>query len=535
MSYARAFSKIDTWITEYSTTANFGLTPVLEVWNKVNDRRDDRKEWARMLLKFGLTSLSAGIVSTGKYPDPRTDSTVSAYIYMFNTPSTDTVPENFEIWNFPLTSNWIEGRGLDNDNFSNTGFANALSATNLIPWKTLTNNGQTGANNYIGYDTKVYDSNSGSCSFAEGEENLKIDVTDYFKAYLNYSTGTSIADGGSADHGFLLRMSDAQECKDVTEAEAAGVANSVSAENFYSKKFYSRETNTQKSPYLQLEWPGAIKDDRSSIKFSKSGLLFYYSVVDGALTDLNGTGPFPGHVTLSADGNATVAGSTGIYLGIAVTAGRHSKGIYKVNVGDAGTATPADGLTGINIGVSGATSFTDSWTVTTAGEYRTDSFSFSCILPTSGHSNYTTANYQITLSNLVPKFQPGTTQRIRVNIKDRTTALRSVTGSSTAQNNFIVKSGKIQIREKYTDDIEISDFDISYDSQGNFFDLDTSLLYVGIPYKVYMQLDVRGDTFCYDFPDKWDFVVGESYSTEDTNPSSMAKRTRDANYDFGLL
>ena len=58
---------------------------------------------------------------------------------------------------------------------------------------------------------------------------------------------------------------------------------------------------------------------------------------------------------------------------------------------------------------------------------------------------------------------------------------------------------------------------------------------MGIPYKVYMELDVRGDTFCYDFPDKWDFVVGESYSTEDTNPSSMAKRTRDANYDYGLL
>ena len=533
MSYARAFSQIDTWITEYSTTANFGLTPVLEVWNKINDRRSDRKEWARMLLKFGLTSLSAGIVSTGKYPDPRTDSAVSAYIYMFNTPSTDTVPENFDIWSFPLTSNWIQGRGLDNDNFSNTGFANALSATNLIPW--TDSNGTTGANNFLGYDDAVYDSNSGSASFVNGQENLKIEVTDYFKAFLNYATGTSIANGGSADHGFLLRMSNAQECKDATEATAAGVATSVSADNFYSKKFYSRETNTQKAPYLQLEWPGAIKDDRKSIKFSRSGLLYYYSVVDGALADLNGTGPFPGHVTLSADGNATVAGSTGIYLGIAVSAARASKGIYKINVGDAGTETAAAGLTGINIGVSGATSFTDSWTVTTAGEYRTDSFSFSCILPTSGHSSYTTANYQITLSNLVPKFQPGTIQRIRVNIKDRTTSLKSVTGSSTAMNNYVVKSGKIQIREKYTDDIEVNNFDISYDSEGNFFDLDTNLLYPGIPYKVFMQLDARGDTFYYDFPEKWDFVVGESYNTEDANPSSMAKSARSSDFDYGLL
>ena len=202
---------------------------------------------------------------------------------------------------------------------------------------------------------------------------------------------------------------------------------------------------------------------------------------------------------------------------------------------DAGTETAAAGLTGINIGVSGATSFTDSWTVTTAGEYRTDSFNFNCILPTSGHSSYTTANYQVTLSNLVPKFQPGTNQRIRVNIKDRTTSLKSVTGSSTAANNYTVKSGKIQIREKYTDDIEVNDFDISYDSEGNFFDLDTNLLYPGIPYKIYMQLDVRGDTFYYDFPEKWDFVVGESYNTEDTNPSSMAKRSRSSDFDYGLL
>ena len=534
MSYARAFSSKDTWITEYSTSANFGLSPVLEVWNKINDRRNDRKEWARMLLKFGLTSLSAGIISTGKYPDPRTDSNVSAYIYMFNTPSADTVPENFEINNFPLTSNWLEGRGLDNDNFSNTGFANALSATNTVSWKTDSNAGQTGANNYLGYATKVYDSNSGSCSFVEGEENLKIDVTDYFKAYLNYSEGTTIANGGSGDYGFLLRMSDAQECKDGTEATAAGVNTSVSATNFYCKKFYSRETNTQNQPYLQLEWDGAIKDDRNSIKYSKSGLLYYYSIVDGALTDLNGTGPFPGHVTLSANGNATVAGSSGISLGIAVTAARDSKGVYKLNVGDAHTETAAAGLTGINIGLSGATSFTDSWTVTTAGEYRTQSFSFNCILPTSGYSNYITSNYQITLSNLPPQFQPGTNQRIRVNIKDRTTSLKSITGSSTAANNAIVKDGKVEIREKYTDDIEIQSFDISYDSEGNFFDLDTSLLYVGIPYKVYLKLNVRGDTFCYDFPDKWDFVVGESYSTEDTNPSSMARIARSTNFDIGL-
>ncbi len=49
-----------------------------------------------------------------------------------------------------------------------------------------------------------------------------------------------------------------------------------------------------------------------------------------------------------------------------------------------------------------------------------------------------------------------------------------------------------------------------------------------------MELEVRGDTFYYDFPDKWDFVVGESYSTEDTNPSSMPRISRSSDFQTGL-
>jgi hypothetical protein len=92
----------------------------------------------------------------------------------------------------------------------------------------------------------------------QGEENSKIDVTTWFKGHLNST---------SANYGFLLRMSDAQEAKDGPEATAAGVAASVSSTSFFTKKFYGRETNTRKRPYIQLEWPGEIKDDRSLLKF----------------------------------------------------------------------------------------------------------------------------------------------------------------------------------------------------------------------------------------------------------------------------
>lgn len=509
MSIARAYADKDTWITEASVTSNFGETPILEVWNNINEVTQ-RKEFARILIRFSLSSLSADIVNNGRIPDPRTDSGVSAFINLKNVKHSDNQAVNFDLVAFPLTASWMEGRGLDNDNYTNTGFANALSATNTNAWNI--NNGQTGGLVYIGAASRVYDSNSATQSFL-GEEDLRMDVTDYFKAYLNYSTGTSIEDGGSADHGFLIRMTDAYEAKDAPEALSAGQAVSISGTAFYSKKFYSRETNTRKRPYFELEWDGAIKDNRENLLFSKTANLFYYSLIDGELTDLNGTGPFPGHVTLSANG---VGMLTDAASGMAVTASRFSKGIYKVHIGSATNAAGYLNLTGINLGLSSSTSFTDSWTVTTAGEYRTDSFSFDCLLPTSGYGNYVTSNHVVTLPNLSDQYDPTTKARIRVFVKNNQTQWQTLTGTSTALNTAIIKSGTFEIRELVTNDVEVPEQALSYDAEGNFFDLDNTLLYEGLRYKVVLKLNVRGETLVYDYPEKWQFACGDIYDIDYT-------------------
>ena len=509
MSIARAYADKDTWITEASVTSNFGETPILEVWNNINEVTQ-RKEFARILIRFSLSSLSADIVNNGRIPDPRTDSGVSAFINLKNVKHSDNQAVNFALAAFPLTASWMEGRGLDNDNYSNTGFANAISATNTNAW--MINNGQSGGSTYIGAASRVYDSNSATQSFL-GEEDLRMDVTDYFKAYLNYSTGTSIADGGSADHGFLIRMTDAYEAKDAPEALSAGQAVSISGTAFYSKKFYSRETNTRKRPFFEIEWDGAIKDNRENLLFSKTANLFYYSLIDGELTDLNGTGPFPGHVTLSANG---VGMLTDAASGMAVTASRFSKGIYKVHIGSATNAAGYLNLTGINLGLSSSTSFTDSWTVTTAGEYRTDSFSFDCLLPTSGYGNYVTSNHVVTLPNLSDQYDPTTKARIRVFVKNNQTQWQTLTGTSTALNTAIIKSVTFEIRELVTNDVEVPEQALSYDAEGNFFDLDNTLLYEGLRYKVVLKLNVRGETLVYDYPEKWQFACGDIYDIDYT-------------------
>ena len=121
MSIARAYADKDTWITEASVTSNFGESPILEVWNNINDITD-RKEFARILIRFSLSSLSADIVNNGRIPDPRTDSSVSAFINLKNAKHGDTQATNFDLVAYPLTATFMEGRGLDNDNYTNTGF-----------------------------------------------------------------------------------------------------------------------------------------------------------------------------------------------------------------------------------------------------------------------------------------------------------------------------------------------------------------------------------------------------------------------------
>ena len=486
MSRARAYVEKDTWITELSTTSNFGSSPILEVWNKLNPKRS-RKEWARSLVKFSVTSLTGGIISTGKYPDPRTDSTVSAYMYLFNALHGDPIASDFTIWSFPLTADWTEGTGLDNNKLSQTGYADALSATNSQSWTTL--NSTTGGHAVLGSDTQVYDSSSGTATFVQGEENLKIDVTTWFKAHLN---------SVSANYGFLLRMSDTQEAKDGTEATAAGADTSVSASSFFTKKFHAKETNTRNRPYIQLEWPGEIKDDRSLMKFSKTGNLFFYNMVDGVMEDLNGIKEFPGHVTISADGVATSP--------LTVTASRFAKGIYKVNIG---TSAPAGGgsITGINIGTSASTLFVDSWVVTTAGEYLTTTGTLTFNQPVQGAQSFNISNFHVNFLNKKSSYDYGSTTKIRLFIRDKSAVLTAVTGSTTAMSGFIVKSGTVEIRELATDLVEVQPFEISYDKDGNWFELDTNNLYPDIEYKIVLKLNIKGDEVHFDRPESWNFSV----------------------------
>jgi len=486
MSIVRAYADKDTWITDSAVSANFGLSPILEVWNKYSNEKE-KKEYARILIKFDLDELKEEISVNKNYPDPRDSSTVSAFIRMNNVTHGEEQASDFDIYAFPLSATWVEGRGLDNDLKTNTGYTNALYADNINLWTDL--GALSGGEAYKGAFDAIYDSNSAIQSFVHGEEDLKLDVTEWFKDYL---------DGLSSNYGFMIRMGDKEEAQTDAEAAAAGVNTSVTGVSYFTKKFYGRETNTNRRPYLELTWPETIKDDRKTLYFSRSADLFYYNIVDGVLEDLDGTGKFPGFVTLQADGvNITP---------ISLTAGRFSKGIYKLNIGTA-TDDLGNALTGVNISLSSATNFTDTWSVTSAGYESSYTFNFEPKLPSIGNDNFTTSNLIVNLVNQKSEYDYGSVANIRVFIKDKTQVLQSTTATKTFIDSFIVKNGMYEIREKSTDYVEISEQNLSYDKDGNFFEINTNNLYPNVEYKIVLKLKVRNETIIIDKPDLWNFTV----------------------------
>lgn len=489
MAQSRAYSEKDTFIVESTLTANNGANPVLEVYNKYG-LETGKKEWARILIKFPLEELKEKI-DNKVIGDPRTDPTASAFINMKSVMHDQEIASDFELWALPLTASWVEGKGLDSDSYLYEDAANALYATKTLLW-TDYDGGASGGNVMLGAHNKEWDSNSASQYFEHGEENLKIDITNYFKEYLN---------GASGDYGFMIRMADAQESKTLQDTIDAGVPQSYTTSSWYTKKFYSRETNTSNAPFLSVEWDGSIKDDRSRLKFSNNGSLFYYNFQNSQLVDLDGVNKFPGYVTLSADGNLIEPAN--------LTADRVSTGIYKLDIGTAQDDNE-NALTGVNIGLSSTTVFVDNWTTTSAevALNMSKTFNFKVSLPNEGAQDYySISKYPVRLPNLQNSYERGTKHLIKVFIRDASTKLQSLTGMSNNLNTFTCSDGKVEIREKITDLVEVPQEVLSYDENGNFFMLDTSNLYRGMEYKLVFTLNINGQTFVYDEPNIWSFYI----------------------------
>jgi hypothetical protein len=181
MGWYRIFPTKDTFISTYApdsldairaTGSNHGATPSLNIFAAKARFLTSSVELARILIDFDITELSGKIYTDLLIPS----SSVSYRLKMCDMKHDETVPTSYDLFVFPLSRSWSEGRGIDNDNFRDYGYASWVDATSTQAW-TVT-----------GSDF-ISDMGSGSQNFDQGDEDLSVDITHIVNNWLTGAFG----------------------------------------------------------------------------------------------------------------------------------------------------------------------------------------------------------------------------------------------------------------------------------------------------------------------------------------------------------
>ena len=254
MPFYRIFSTKDNWITNKSldgtltnraTGSNLGTSPALNVFAAKDEIQTGSIELARTLIDFDITELSGKIYTDRIIPS----SSVSYILKMFDMKHGETIPTSYDLFVYPLSRSWDEGGGIDSDDFEDYGYSNWLSASSTVTWTV------TGSD----FVTHV----SSSQHFDTGQEDLEVNITSLINEWLTGSMS-------NRRNGIVLKLG--------TTEESNGV-------HYYVKKLHSGESKfVDRTPYIEARWSDVLKDNRGNFGYNVENKLFMYNFVRGELT-----------------------------------------------------------------------------------------------------------------------------------------------------------------------------------------------------------------------------------------------------------
>jgi hypothetical protein len=448
MGLYRIFPSKDSWITNASidgtngnraTGSNFGSSPTLRVFAIKDELTSGSREWGRILLQFDTTELSGKVFTHETVPVTGTQ----YFLKMFDFKHGDEVPTSYNLEVYPVSRSWSEGTGVDDDNYLDFGFANWLSASSTQTWS-------VSGSDYleVGYG-------SASQNFDRGNEDLEINITSIVNNWLSSSRGLA----GLPNNGLLVKL---------------GTAEEGNGTNYDVKIFHGRETKyVDRLPYLEARWNSVRNDNRANFAFNQTSSLYLYNFVRGELTDIKE----PVFVRIM-DHIKSVSSS----FNYSFTASRLETGIYSASVVINNTTSSFSG-TWYDIWFSGAVT------------YMTGTF---IPLVLSGAMVDQYDEYVLDVTNLKREYRDSEQQRIKVNARKKNykTVLRS-SASLVSQKEYIEKmyysvvnneTGEIVVPFG-TGSLEYTR--LSYNQDGNFFDMDFSSMVPGFTYRLRFLIDIN--------------------------------------------
>ena len=409
--------------------ANMGASDILEVFSiygQVLDGGVYSREEARILIEFDIADIQADITAG------TLDAGAKFYLRLFNAEHGRTLPMGFQLEVDTISTAWEEGTGLDMENYDDLTYGNGSS------WE------EAGAG--IAWSAEGGDYLPPapiSVDFDEGYEDLLLDITTIVNAWL-----TTPAD----NHGLIIKL---------PQALAGGQPRS-----YYTKMFFARGTsNFFKKPVIEARSDSQTTDHRKSFLSGVESIVYLYNEVRGQLTNITPTPTVAFYETLGA---AAITETVGAVVTSPET------GVYKAVV-----TLPTSASTIYDVWSSGAT------------EVVTGSITVLSQEP----SGIPDVNDLVvsTLNNQDVHYS-GQTSRFYFYIREKNWSPNIHTVATTRPDSKVYDNLKFKISKVVTDEA-IFDYDmtdnsttLSYDANGNFFDLDNSLLEPNYVYEIKLAL-----------------------------------------------
>ena len=473
MALARYTASADTTITnafeadlsDRGTGSNMGYADAVEIFSiygqESGSTTGQSQELSRALIKFPITTISADRAAS-RIP---ASGSVSFYLRLHNAKHPFTLPQNFNLVVAPVSRSWTEGEGLDMDEYQDLGSANWMQSDSSTTWTSIWGDYLTASNYNVLFD--------------KGYEDMEINVSQIVEEWIA---------GTFNNYGFGVHLTASQEAyfsSSTGQDTTVLINNTVGAlQSYYTKKFFSRSTEFFfKRPVIEARWDSRISDDRDSFFYSSSlapaadnlNQLYYYNYIRGRLVNIPDIGTGSILVSLYSGSTAPAGSKLTLYNGDTnITGGYVSTGIYSASMAITAATTPLQVVY-------------DVWH-SSSTEYFTGSI-YPEKMPT--YSFAPDFSRVTSCKNLKKSYSAGDKTRFRFFVRNRNWTPTIYSKAKLNNPTEIITSASYSIqrvRDNYTaiaygTGSNYSTY-LSYDREGNYFDVDMSLLEAGYMYEI---------------------------------------------------
>lgn len=450
------------------TGSNMGQADILEVFSLYAQATSGSSEASRVLIQFPIDQIvsdrTSGIVPTEN---------VSYYLKLFNIEHSETLPKNYDIDILAVSSSWEEGNGVDTFNYTDLTHdgigSNWINAKSGSKWTSV-------GGDY--HASPVF-----SANFKKGNEDVEVDVTSLVVQWIS---------GSKQNYGFGLKLSASYEAYSPVSSSSQ-IKNLDGAKfSYYTKQFYARSTGDfHNQPTLEARWNSSRRDNRGNFYLSSSiapaaenlNALWMYNYIRGNLRDIGGNSSSRPVLRLYKSSGSAPEGEAIYFRNSSnsavnfLSASRQSTGVYYAKFSVTG----------------GAVDTTYPYLVDVWSMSGTELHTGSAITPNKhSFSNFNpNSRYVMNLKNLKPKYTRGQTERFRLFVREKNWSPNVYTVAKTTPQNLLIESASYQVTRISDKKIVIpygtgstSETLLSYDSDGNYFDLDLDLLEAGYSYEL---------------------------------------------------